>query len=106
MSFPKQAQAILDMRLQRLTGLEREKLKKNMRIDQTNQPISEILANERLLLNIIREELLEIKETYGDKDENQRKSRRNRYRRFNRRGRSRHYTDASRIYQTASGRYV
>jgi len=63
----KQAQAILDMRLQRLTGLEREKIEEEYEelIKKINQ-YREILANERLLLNIIREELLEIKETYGD----------------------------------------
>ena len=63
----KQAQAILDMRLQRLTGLEREKIEAEYEelIKLINQ-YREILANERLLLNIIREELLEIKEAYGD----------------------------------------
>lgn len=63
----KQAQAILDMRLQRLTGLEREKI--DAEYEELIQLISrykEILANERLLLNIIKEELTEIKEAYGD----------------------------------------
>ncbi|MFZ5968727.1 MAG: DNA gyrase subunit A [Bacillota bacterium] len=63
----KQAQAILDMRLQRLTGLEREKIEEEYEelIKQINK-FREILANERLLLNIIKEELIEIKERYGD----------------------------------------
>ncbi|MBB6218048.1 DNA gyrase subunit A [Anaerosolibacter carboniphilus] len=63
----KQAQAILDMRLQRLTGLEREKIDAEYEelIMMINQ-YREILANERLLLNIIKEELIEVKEAYGD----------------------------------------
>jgi len=63
----KQAQAILDMRLRRLTGLEREKLDQEYEelIKEINR-LKEILASERLLLNIIKEELLEIKEKYGD----------------------------------------
>ncbi len=64
----KQAQAILDMRLQRLTGLEREKIEEEY--EETIKLISqlrEILANERLVLNIVKEELLEIKEKYKDK---------------------------------------
>ncbi len=63
----KQAQAILDMRLQKLTGLEREKIEEEYEelIKLINQ-YREILANERLLLNIIREELLEIKKSYND----------------------------------------
>jgi DNA gyrase subunit A len=63
----KQSQAILDMRLKRLTGLEREKLEEEYEalIKEINR-LTEILANERLVLNIIKEELLEIKEKYGD----------------------------------------
>lgn len=63
----KQAQAILDMRLRRLTGLEREKLEEEYEnlIKEINR-LTEILASERLVLNIIKEELLEIKEKYGD----------------------------------------
>ena len=63
-----QAQAILDMRLQRLTGLEIEKL-----IEEYNQIIKliaelkEILENESRLMEVIKEELNEIKEKYGDK---------------------------------------
>ena len=55
------------MRLRRLTGLEREKLDQEYEelIKEINR-LKEILASERLLLNIIKEELLEIKEKYGD----------------------------------------
>ena len=64
---PIQAQAILDMRLQRLTGLEREKIVeeyKNLLKDIAR--FQEILANERLVLNIIKDELTEIQSEYGD----------------------------------------
>ncbi|SKA91376.1 DNA gyrase subunit A [Clostridium sp. USBA 49] len=63
----KQAQAILDMRLQRLTGLEREKIEEEY--NNLMKDISyykEILANESLVLKIIKEELLEIKAKYSD----------------------------------------
>ncbi len=62
-----QAQAILDMRLQRLTNLERQKI--NEEYQATIKEIArlrEILSNERLLLNLIVEELQEIKGRYGD----------------------------------------
>ena len=63
----KQAQAILDMRLRRLTGLERDKLEEEYEnLIKEISRLTEILANERLVLNIIKEELLEIKEKYGD----------------------------------------
>lgn len=63
----KQSQAILDMRLRRLTGLEREKLEEEYEglIKEINR-FKEILANERLVYQIIKEEILEIKEKYGD----------------------------------------
>lgn len=63
----KQAQAILEMRLRRLTGLERGKLEEEYEnlIKEINR-LTEILASERLVLNIIKEELLEIKEKHGD----------------------------------------
>ncbi len=62
-----QAQAILDMRLQRLTGLEREKIE-NEYAELINKiaEFEAILADQQLVLNIIREELLEIKEKYAD----------------------------------------
>ncbi len=63
----KQAQAILDMRLQKLTGLEREKIEEEYEeLIKLINWYKEILANERLLLNIIKEELIEIKELYED----------------------------------------
>jgi len=63
----KQAQAILDMRLQRLTGLEREKIQKDYKnILKDIARFKEILASERLVLNIIKEELSEIQEQFGD----------------------------------------
>lgn len=62
-----QAQAILDMRLQRLTGLERDKIEAEYEelIKKINR-LKEILSNERLLLNVIKEEMLIIKENYAD----------------------------------------
>ncbi|HSQ90130.1 DNA gyrase subunit A [Romboutsia sp.] len=62
-----QAQAILDMRLQRLTGLERDKIEAEYEelIKKINR-LKEILANERLLLNVIKEEMSIIKENYAD----------------------------------------
>jgi len=63
----KQAQAILDMRLQRLTGLEREKIQKDYKnILKDIARFKEILASERLVLNIIKEELTEIQGQFGD----------------------------------------
>lgn len=63
----KQAQAILDMRLHRLTALEREKLEQEYKeLIKTIAYLKEVLANERLVLNIIKEELLEAKAKYSD----------------------------------------
>ncbi|RUS48774.1 DNA gyrase subunit A [Cohnella sp. AR92] len=62
-----QAQAILDMRLRRLTGLEREKIEQEY--NELLAKIAEykaILADEQLVLKIISEELEEIKLKYGD----------------------------------------
>lgn len=63
----KQADAILDMRLARLTGLEREKLEAEYRelIEQIAD-YKAILADENLVLDIIREDLFEIREKYAD----------------------------------------
>src|SRR5699024_10326506 len=59
----KQAQAILDMRLQRLTGLEREKIETEYNeLIERIQVLKAILADEEKVLAIIREELTEIKE--------------------------------------------
>ncbi len=64
----KQAQAILDMRLQRLTGLERDKIEAEYReLLATIEYLSAVLGDERLVYGIIRQELLAIKERYGDK---------------------------------------
>ena len=62
-----QAESILEMRLRRLQGLEREKLQEeyNSLIKEIAR-LKEILGNERLILNIIKEELSEIKEKFGD----------------------------------------
>ena len=63
----KQAQAILDMRLQRLTGLERDKIEQEYSELMTLiGNLRAILADEEKLLNLIREELLEIKERFND----------------------------------------
>lgn len=63
----KQAQAILDMRLQRLTGLERDKIEEEYaELIKTINYLREVLANERLVLQIIKDELNEIKQKYGD----------------------------------------
>ncbi|NLZ47654.1 MAG: DNA gyrase subunit A [Clostridiales bacterium] len=63
----KQAQAILDMRLQRLTGLEREKIEAEYQDLMKNIAyFREVLANEELLLKIIKDELLEIRAKYAD----------------------------------------
>ncbi|AZV40763.1 DNA gyrase subunit A [Peribacillus asahii] len=63
----KQAQAILDMRLQRLTGLEREKIEEEYQaIMALIAELKAILADEEKVLEIIREELLEIKERFND----------------------------------------
>lgn len=64
---PQQAQAILDLRLQKLTGLEHEKL-----IEEYQQKLEEIkeyldiLGSPELLMQVIRDELTAIKEEYGD----------------------------------------
>lgn len=63
----KQAQAILDMRLQRLTGLEREKIEEEYQeLVKLIAELRAILADEEKILEIIREELLELKERFND----------------------------------------
>ncbi len=63
----KQAQAILDMRLQRLTGLEREKIEEEYQaLVALIAELKAVLADEEKVLHIIREELLEIKERFND----------------------------------------
>lgn len=62
-----QARAILDMRLRTLTGLERDKIKAEYdELMKTIANLKDILANEPLRYSIIKEELREIKEKYGD----------------------------------------
>lgn len=63
-----QAKAILDMRLQKLTGLEQDKLKEEYaELLKLIERLKEILADEALRMRIIKDELIEIKEKYGDK---------------------------------------
>ena len=63
----RQSQAILDMRLQRLTGLERDKIEDEYQgLVKTIEELREILANEYRIIEIIREEMTEIKERFND----------------------------------------
>jgi DNA gyrase subunit A len=62
-----QAKAILDMRLQRLTGLERDKIQQEYKeVKDLIEKLNEILANEPIRMQIIKDELSEIRERYGD----------------------------------------
>src|SRR5216110_1700328 len=62
-----QSQAILDMQLQRLTGLERQKILDELaELLKTIERLRAILASERLLMQIIVDELKAVRETYGD----------------------------------------
>lgn len=62
-----QAQAIVDMRLRALTGLEREKLEaEHAELQKKIQEYKAILADEKLLLGVIREEITVISDKYGD----------------------------------------
>ena len=62
-----QAQAILDMRLQRLTGLEREKIISDYRETlKTIEYLKSVLASESMVMDIIRDEFLAVKDSYGD----------------------------------------
>ncbi|MDD2603359.1 MAG: DNA gyrase subunit A [Desulfobacterales bacterium] len=62
-----QAQAVLDMRLQRLTGLERDKiLEEYAAVTKDIERFKAILASDQLVLNIIKDELTELQETFGD----------------------------------------
>ena len=63
----RQAQAILDMRLRRLTGLERDKIESEYNeLLEYIKELEEILADEEVLLQLVRDELSEIKERFGD----------------------------------------
>lgn len=67
-----QAKAILEMRLQRLTGLEREKIREEYEgLMKLIEHLVHILADESLRMNIIKEELREIKEKFGDEPRTQ-----------------------------------
>lgn len=62
-----QAQAILDMRLRRLTGLERDKIEEEYReLLKTISYLKDLLADERKIYGVIKQELLEIKEKFAD----------------------------------------
>ncbi|MFO7783628.1 MAG: DNA gyrase subunit A [Thermodesulfobacteriota bacterium] len=62
-----QAQAILDMRLQRLTGLEREKIETEYRrLIQDIERFRAILGSQAMVMGIIKEEIKEIREKFGD----------------------------------------
>ena len=62
-----QAQAIVDMRLRALTGLEREKLENEHKELQLRiQELKAILADEKLLLGVIKKEIIEISDKFGD----------------------------------------
>ena len=63
----RQAQAILDMRLRRLTGLERDKIQaEHDELMKTIEYLKSILDDENKLIQVIKEELTEIREKYGD----------------------------------------
>lgn len=63
----KQAQAILDMRLQRLTALERKKIEEELiEVKRLIEDLEDILNREERLVDEVRKELVEIKEKYGD----------------------------------------
>ncbi|RJQ76840.1 MAG: DNA gyrase subunit A [Desulfobacteraceae bacterium] len=63
-----QAQAILEMRLQRLTGLERDKIIEDYNaVLKDIERFKEILGSEQIVLNLIKQELIELKEQFGDR---------------------------------------
>lgn len=63
-----QAQAILDMQLRRLQGLEKEKIENEYQeLIRKIQYYAELLADEKKLMGVIKDELIEIKEKWGDK---------------------------------------
>ena len=63
----KQAQAILDMRLARLTGLERERLQEEYEeLERTIERLTAILGDEHLLMDVIKTEISEIRDKFGD----------------------------------------
>ncbi|AGA67585.1 DNA gyrase subunit A [Desulfitobacterium dichloroeliminans LMG P-21439] len=63
----KQSQAIVDMRLKRLTGLEREKIEEQYKkLQETIAFLKAVLDSEKMVLDIIKQELQEVKEKFGD----------------------------------------
>lgn len=63
----KQAEAIVEMKLRRLTGLEREKIEEELaQLMKDIEYYKSVLADEQMVLNIIKDELSEIKAKYGD----------------------------------------
>jgi DNA gyrase subunit A len=63
-----QAQAILEMQLRRLQGLEREKIEEEYaHLQEKIKYYNELLASDEMLVGVLREELIEIREKYGDK---------------------------------------
>jgi DNA gyrase subunit A len=67
-----QARAILDMRLQKLTGLEREKIKEDYaELMKLIAELKELLGSKELRMDVIKNELLQIKEKYGDERKTQ-----------------------------------
>ncbi|HHY28684.1 MAG TPA: DNA gyrase subunit A [Desulfitobacterium dehalogenans] len=63
----KQSQAIVDMRLKRLTGLEREKIEEQYKkIQETIAYLKAVLDSEQMVLDIVKQELQEVKEKFGD----------------------------------------
>ncbi len=62
-----QAQAILDMRLQRLTGLERDKVKQEGReLEEKIKKLKKLLGSDEMVYGVIKDELAEMKKKYGD----------------------------------------
>ena len=62
-----QAKAIMDMKLQRLTGLEREKIEQEFQeLEIKIKELKEILADENKIYEIMKKELTELKEKYND----------------------------------------
>ena len=62
-----QAQAILDMRLQRLTGLERDKVKQEGReLEEKIKKLKKLIGSDEMVYGVIKDELAEMKKKYGD----------------------------------------
>lgn len=64
---PIQAQAILDMRLQKLAGLERKKIEDELKeVQELIKRLKKILSSKKNILAVVREELVELRDKYGD----------------------------------------